>query len=39
MYSVLNSRHDRKREKAEARRRAELADSGDDMLQLAAGGK
>jgi HAE1 family hydrophobic/amphiphilic exporter-1 len=39
MYSVLNSRHDRKREKAEARRRAELAGSGDDMLQLAAGGK
>jgi HAE1 family hydrophobic/amphiphilic exporter-1 len=39
MYSVLNSRHDRRREKAEARRRAELADSGDDMLQLAAGGK
>jgi HAE1 family hydrophobic/amphiphilic exporter-1 len=39
MYSILNSRHDRKREKAEALLRAGLTDSNDDMLQLAAGGK
>jgi HAE1 family hydrophobic/amphiphilic exporter-1 len=36
MYSVLNSRHDRKREKLEVRPRVE---NGEDMLQLAAGGK
>jgi hypothetical protein len=38
MYSVLNSRHDRKREKAEARRQAEFAEPGEN-IQLAAGGK
>jgi hypothetical protein len=39
MYSVLNSRHDRKREKAEARKQAGFADNSGDTLQLAAGGK
>jgi Cu/Ag efflux pump CusA len=39
MYSILNSRHDRKREKAAAQFHADTMDSGDDMLQLAAGGK
>ncbi|MDR1636131.1 MAG: efflux RND transporter permease subunit, partial [Treponema sp.] len=38
MYSLLNSRHDRKREKAEARGRAEFTEPGE-TLQLAAGGK
>jgi HAE1 family hydrophobic/amphiphilic exporter-1 len=39
MYSVLNSRHDRKREKLENTRRLGRAENGEDMLQLAAGGK
>jgi HAE1 family hydrophobic/amphiphilic exporter-1 len=38
MYSILNSRHDRKREKAEARRQTGLMEPGE-TLQLAAGGK
>jgi HAE1 family hydrophobic/amphiphilic exporter-1 len=37
MYSLLNSRHDKKREKAEARRRLEQVE-GEDLIQLAAGG-
>jgi HAE1 family hydrophobic/amphiphilic exporter-1 len=38
MYSLLNSRHDRKREKAESQRQASRMESGE-TLQLAAGGK
>jgi HAE1 family hydrophobic/amphiphilic exporter-1 len=39
MYSILNSRHDRKREKAAARRQTGIAENPEDTLQLAAGGK
>ncbi|MDR2135615.1 MAG: efflux RND transporter permease subunit [Treponema sp.] len=39
MYSLLNSRHDRKREKQENARRPAPAENAEDMLQLAAGGK
>ncbi|MDR0401003.1 MAG: efflux RND transporter permease subunit [Treponema sp.] len=39
MYSLLNSRHDRKREKEEAARRYSRPGDGGEMLQLAAGGK
>jgi HAE1 family hydrophobic/amphiphilic exporter-1 len=38
MYSLLNSRHDRKREKSEAPRQTGLVEPGE-TLQLAAGGK
>ncbi|MDR1025457.1 MAG: efflux RND transporter permease subunit [Treponema sp.] len=37
MYSLLNSRHDKKRQKAGSLRR--LEQENEDMLQLAAGGK
>jgi HAE1 family hydrophobic/amphiphilic exporter-1 len=39
MYSLLNSRHDKKLKKAEEARRFERAAGGGEMLQLAAGGK
>jgi multidrug efflux pump subunit AcrB len=39
MYSVLNSRHDRRREKAEARRQTKTQEHAEETLQLAAGGK
>jgi HAE1 family hydrophobic/amphiphilic exporter-1 len=38
MYSLLNSRHDKKLKKAESPRQLER-ENGEDMLQLAAGGK
>ncbi|MDR0999168.1 MAG: efflux RND transporter permease subunit [Treponema sp.] len=39
MYSVLNSRHDKKREKAKARQQDGFAENSGETLQLAAGGK
>jgi multidrug efflux pump subunit AcrB len=39
MYSLLNSRHDKKREKAEAERRFKRPEANREMIQLAAGGK
>jgi HAE1 family hydrophobic/amphiphilic exporter-1 len=39
MYSLLNSRHDKKREKQEAARRLNQPGDDGEMLQLAVGGK
>jgi HAE1 family hydrophobic/amphiphilic exporter-1 len=39
MYSILNSRHDKKREERENPRSLHQVENGEDMLQLAAGGK
>jgi HAE1 family hydrophobic/amphiphilic exporter-1 len=39
MYSLLNSRHDKKREKEEAARRLNQSGDSGEILQLAVGGK
>jgi HAE1 family hydrophobic/amphiphilic exporter-1 len=39
MYSLLNSRHDKKREKREAGRQFKQSKNDGEMIQLAAGGK
>jgi hypothetical protein len=39
MYSLLNSRHDKKLKKTENHLRRLDQENGEDMFQLAAGGK